>query len=401
MADDQEVDLIPDHGVLAGILPEISSIPESDYSIQVISTDPDCCTFRLSFTTTPRLPSPPDLLIRLETAPSHLPAVAELQRLAHGQIPELVPVTLAVGSVTNAAGKRLDYTVIPFLTDTVVLEDVWTTLDENNQASLIDSLVEALRRLQSLPATPALLRQIINHDSGHLEETTSSQDLNLTIGGPNLEYHAGLKDVLAGLINGKATATLGCEVIDTANGITTRTAQDGTKAAELTQSDLTALMANIVLCHNDLEPRNILVRKTEADNAGEYKLAAIIDWEMAGFYPFSYEYGLKDTFLGSNNLYFGWYSLFKQRAAALLPAGAAQEKLIQALAVIDHCNSQAMPKNVGVCYRKKWLQRERLVMSPERIHGWVREEGATDIPVFSKEDNTALETEVLRELGKI
>lgn len=400
MADDQEeVDLTPDHGVLAGILPEMSSIPESDYSIQVISTDPDCCTFRLSFTTTPRLPFPPDLLIRLETAPSHLPAVAELQRLAHGQIPELVPVTLAVGTVANAAGKKLDYTVIPFLTDTVVLEDVWTKLDENNQASLVDSLVEALRRLQSFPVTPSLLRQIINHDSSHLEETTSSQDL--TIGGPNSEYHTGLKGVLTGLINGKAAATLGCEVIDTANGIATRTAQDGTNTAELTQADLTALMANIVLCHNDLEPRNILVRKTDADNAGEYKLAAIIDWEMAGFYPFSYEYGLKDTFLGSNNLYFGWYSLFKQRAAALLPAGAAQEKLIQALAVIDHCNSQAMPRNVGVCYRKKWLQRERLVMSPERIRGWVREEGATDIPVFSKEDNTALETQVLRELGKI
>lgn len=58
-----------------------------------------------------------------------------------------------------------------------------------------------------------------------------------------------------------------------------------------------------------------------------------------------------------------------------------------------------MPRNVGVCYRKKWLQRERLIMLPERIRGWIREEGATDIPVFSKEDNTARETEVLQELG--
>lgn len=276
---------------------------------------------------------------------------------------------------------------------------MWTTLDENNQSSLMDSLVEAVRRLQSLPATPALLCQIINHDPGYKEETTSSQDSIL--GGPNSGYHAGLKDILTGLINNKAAKKLGYKVVGTADGITTRTAQDGTNTTELTQSDLDALMANIVLCHNDLEPRNIPVRKTEGHDAGGYKLAAIINWEMAGFYPFSYEYGLKDTFVGSNNLYFGWYSLFKQRAAALLPAGAAQGKLIQALAVIDHCNSQAMPKNVGVCYRKKWLKRERLIMSPERIRGWVREEGATGIPVFSKEDNTALETEVLPELGKI
>lgn len=33
-----------------------------------------------------------------------------------------------------------------------------------------------------------------------------------------------------------------------------------------------------------------------------YKLAAIIDWEMAGFFPFAYERGLKDVILRSSHL---------------------------------------------------------------------------------------------------
>jgi hypothetical protein len=35
-----------------------------------------------------------------------------------------------------------------------------------------------------------------------------------------------------------------------------------------------------------MEPRNILLRKDSSAISGDsYKLVAIIDWEMAGFYP--------------------------------------------------------------------------------------------------------------------
>jgi hypothetical protein len=48
-------------------------------------------------------------------------------------------------------------------------------------------------------------------------------------------------------------------------------------------------------------------------------LAAIVDWEMSGFFPFSYEYVYKDLSLGSSNLYFTWYALFKEHGAPLVP----------------------------------------------------------------------------------
>lgn len=39
--------------------------------------------------------------------------------------------------------------------------------------------------------------------------------------------------------------------------------------------------------------------------------------------------------------------------------------------------------------------------SSDCTRGWVREEGATDVPEFTKQDNDELELEVLRELGRI
>ena len=38
----------------------------------------------------------------------------------------------------------------------------------------------------------------------------------------------------------------------------------------------------IVMTHGDLHPRNIIIKN--------YKIAAIIDWEHAGFYPEYWEY---------------------------------------------------------------------------------------------------------------
>ncbi|KAK4163105.1 hypothetical protein QBC43DRAFT_379592 [Cladorrhinum sp. PSN259] len=373
MADDRTI--IPDQETLFGIFPEIPSIPQDSYSI--ISNTFDRCIFRLSLATEPKPGFPTDLLIRLEASGSHLPAVAELQRLAHLQIPGLVPATLEVGTAINKAGKKLDYSITPFLTGTTVLEHVWNSLDRTNQRSLMDSIFEAMRNLQKLPITSAVIHQVLRYDAGSTSQSNSSE--GLLLGGPDAGYFNGIKELLAGLINQKA-AKLGCQVVSTADGVAVQMVLPSLlpsiapKDVELTQHHLENIMASIVFCHNDLEPRNILVKKTGDDKVGWYELAAIIDWELAGFFPFAYEYGLKDTFLGSSNLLFSWYSLFKERAVALLPTGAGQGK---------------------------WRERERLRMSMDYTRGWIREDGATDVPVFTKQDNENLELEVLKELGYI
>jgi thiamine kinase-like enzyme len=63
-----------------------------------------------------------------------------------------------------------------------------------------------------------------------------------------------------------------------------------------------------VFCHNDLTPRNIIVQKrASSDGTHTYNLAGIIDWELAGFYPPSYELSLQDTYLGTGDRHLSFY----------------------------------------------------------------------------------------------
>jgi len=87
---------------------------------------------------------------------------------------------------------------------------------------------------------------------------------------------------------------------------------------------------------------------TTASGKKGYELAAIIDWGMAGFYPFTYEYSLKDTTLGSSNLNFSRYSLFKEQTRHLLPEAECHSKLIKTTRIIYDSSKKTMTGNVGV-----------------------------------------------------
>ncbi|KAH6630962.1 hypothetical protein B0J18DRAFT_422727 [Chaetomium sp. MPI-SDFR-AT-0129] len=162
-------------------------------------------------------------------------------------------------------------------------------------------------------------------------------------------------------------------------------------------SDLADLNRHVVFCHNDLEPRNIFVRSV----AGRCEVAAIIDWEMAGFYPFAYEAGVKDCVLGLSNLSFGWYSLFRERTAHLLPGGECHAKLMQALGIIHDSEKKVMTGNVGMQLQTKWIAREQVSKASDIRRGWMRKEGCKAPQTFTKEDKDKLELEVLKELGYI
>ena len=106
--------------------------------------------------------------------------------------------------------------------------------------------------------------------------------------------------------------------------------------------------------------------------SGGYELAAIIGWEMACFCPFAYEYGVKDIVLGSSNLSFQWYRLFKERAAHLLPQEECHTKLIKVISIIDESKKRSMMRNVGVRFQAKWVERQKIAMSVDARRGWSR-----------------------------
>jgi hypothetical protein len=149
---------------------------------------------------------------------------------------------------------------------------------------------------------------------------------------------------------------------------------DDIGTVQFTRAELNELKRHVVFCHNDLEPRNILVQRTfatETATVGQYELVAIIDWERAGFYPFAYEYGYKDT-------------------------------LIKALRIISESKERTMSKNVGVRIKAKWVAREEIELSPNVRKGWVRkEEGVENVGPYTKEIGEQYLNEVLKDLGYV
>lgn len=79
----------------------------------------------------------------------------------------------------------------------------------------------------------------------------------------------------------------------------------------------------IVLTHNDLCPRNVMI--------DDGRVSGIIDWEFAGMYPVYYEYFRLKYFWGSSDDYADIF-----RVPDLDPQTAALEEVIQRLACLYH-----------------------------------------------------------------
>jgi thiamine kinase-like enzyme len=127
-----------------------------------------------------------------------------------------------------------------------------------------------------------------------------------------------------------------------------------------------------VLCHMDMVPRNVLVRRCPLTEQNE--LAAIIDWELSGFMPFAFEFACKDTELGKASQHYDFYSLYKSKAQHLVPPGEHSLKLVKAINLIMESRFHQWKRNVGAEIRQRWLAREGLEKR-DVLGVWVKKEG--------------------------
>jgi thiamine kinase-like enzyme len=183
-----------------------------------------------------------------------------------------------------------------------------------------------------------------------------------------------------------------------AEGVCIVSARPELSSLFLSNKELEDLQNTIVLSHNDLELRNILVRnnsKSEKTTSTSYELAAITDWEFAGFFPRAFETAVEDSELGIGNLYYDWYKMVRTATASV---DNASQKLSDAVQIIVDSRRLKWKRNVVTEVRKRWLLREGLEMRTE--FGWVRKEGVEERD-FSKKENEELEMDVLRDWGMI
>lgn len=319
-------------------------------------------------------------------------------------IPELVLAVLQIGTVRAKGEKELDFSVTVFVADTVTFEVVWNDLTEDQQSKIMDKILSEMTKLQAIDLADKSVQKILHTGMGDLSKASGngvgvSHDLNLPLGGPGIEFFEDMPGLLTGIIahnHQSKNLRLSLESEPRGHGVIIASTLEGITDVHIKREELESLRRRVVFCHNDLEPRNILVRPVKlGDDSIQYEVAAIIDWEMAGFFPFVYEYCMKDALLGSSNLYFTWYALFKTRTAELVPIMQLSEPeklLVQVLDQIHQAFTKTHTRNVGALFRKKWIEREQLVPGKFLWPGWVRR-------TYGKEDNQLLENEILKELG--
>jgi hypothetical protein len=112
----------------------------------------------------------------------------------------------------------------------------------------------------------------------YLEATPYISNDKTPIAIAEIGYFPDIKNFLEGILQKHKRP--GCKLLGTDGGLSIQSEYDDIGQIDLSHSDLDELQHCVVFCHNDLEPRNILVRKS---SSGKYKLTGVIDWERAGF----------------------------------------------------------------------------------------------------------------------
>ncbi|KAF6831560.1 hypothetical protein CMUS01_07296 [Colletotrichum musicola] len=350
---------------------------------KVLSSSLDKCTF-IVYVDDDQSPTgyPTQMLGRIEKPKKGNPlfGTAAFQKLARRRLPHLVPKVWGVGKTRTMGGGEVHYLLSQHHTNVTTVADIWDSLNEPAQGAVLRQVTKAMSSLQDVRIGQG---QRGKRDWEILRELPISDepiDQNLPLfGGPRVGFfqniHAFLHDRLRSindpydLYNDRD----GCVIL--------QTRYPGRPAAEqqrvnFTSENLRLLQDATVICHDDLEPRNILVRMTPgALNSPGFKLVAIINWDSACFAPFASEAACKDVNLGLRNKSATWYENWKYATGKLFdkyPDRESQEKLARALHIADHCLAMSPWLESEVRLQKMWLERERLEMGVSSLDGYVR-----------------------------
>ena len=267
---------------------------------------------------------------------------AERQYMASERCPEVVLPILDCDVIKDAGpeGRDLGWMVMPYPDGAIPFsQTMWEDLGPAEQEALMDSIVGAMQRYQ-----------LIGLPDDHTNTSRPSADWEMYPPhlGPEKKTVA-MNDFLVGLIEADPRPDDGTvRVVDTPVGglevVLEEASPFGLRhRVEFTADELEEIQGHAVVCHNDIEPENIMVREEvdPATGAKRFALAAIINWEKAGIFPFAYEFALSDFRFRPDRSY-SWYRLFKNKtAAALLPDGPLTDKFIQAIWMILHAKGRS------------------------------------------------------------
>ncbi|KAJ0329246.1 hypothetical protein COL5a_004482 [Colletotrichum fioriniae] len=382
--------LLPDAYVLGGI-PELGEdTDDTKLQVQVLQNNKTFCAFLLNFKgNQPPSGIPHQLFVRMQKyEKNESPMVtAALTKLARTVLPSLVPKVWGCGYSRMIDGTNVSYVLSQWYPDACPLETVWDRMDDENRGQIIGDLFEAVSKLRSLSLQKLTLEQWQCFRNTPFE--TKNTELPILVGGPPYGYHIDFASLLR---RNLCPRNADCAV----NGKTDGTLIVSVHAPEaehfgFAETDLDLLTQSSVLCHNDLEPHNLLIEKVSTERGEEYKLVAILNWDQVGFVPFAFEVARKDLHLGLRNFNWSWYDMYRQLAGHQLfniPGRPIWSKLIRCLMAV-HSSSQAKITEISTSdgtAQMLWLEKEGLTFSTLAEEGWVKMHSFVKFPVDDDQD---------------
>jgi hypothetical protein len=345
-------------------------------STSILLQNWDKCIFRADFPDTS-----PSLVIRLEAEDGDSEAfaiVAAMQDIARTVLLELVPQTLKVGKVKNSNGRAFHFSVIEHV-EGELLQDVWEKMRKEDRISIVAEIASVAEKLQSVrigdDEPQRLLSSVLHGSERTLVQTPGS------FGGPSTGFLRSGIDFLSGILERRKLKKEFCTIIlhpshENLHGDIVVSSYKDLGAPGIIgiyKSEIEQWPEDAILCHNDLTPRNIIVKSLVNYNGTvRYKLAGIIDWELAGFYPASYELSLQDTYLSGGNRHISFYLLLKEHMAKLVPRTSSQIVLLQAMELIWESQQRCLfeSHNIPANIRKRFLEIGGLVRDENPYIGW-------------------------------
>lgn len=157
----------------------------------------------------------------------------------------------------------------------------------------------------------------------------------------------------------------------------------------INNSDIGKWPGESVLCHNDLAPRNLIVQSRASSDG-------IIDWELAGLYPPSYELSLQDEYLGADR-HVSFYLLLKEHMKNIVPRSSSQIALMQAMALIYESQQRLLVNvnNISAQIRKKLMENSKLTRDNDPYVGWTRSSQDGPLSEFSSAAFQKLEDDLV------
>ena len=393
-------DVTPDDSLLKQIF--TTNQPET---ISIFLQNWDKCVFKAEF--------PRDgehrhstCVVRLEAENKNLQTfttIASMQQIAATIIPDLVPQTLQVGKAKNAQGRMFHFSVIE-LVDGDLLEDVWQQMSAEEQSSVVAELVKALEKLHSVRLSDKWVKEILGkmlrEESDGIMKGFEQPS---AFGGPHTGFLNGgpalLDSIMARRKLNKPFCTIEPIVGSQDVGIQSSFKELGSTV--INKSDMDKWPGEAVLCHNDLNPRNIILQACASSGGlSKHKLVGIIDWELAGFYPASYELSLQDTYLSGANRHVSFYLLLKEHMKDLVPRSSSQIVLLQAMELIFESQQRYLidGNNIPAHIRKRFLESSKLARDNDPYVGWTRVPQDGPFSEYSSAAIQQLEDDVVEEM---